>query len=236
MKKAIALAILPLLLFACKKPEKKPDMEKKFAKYRIAVYEDQTLKKWMATLSKAEGVEYDPATVIVQPGSEDIAPVTLSDGKTGYAQLKHFADAPVVFVEDTKCHERNNPASRVFATIPKGAIGFIVDEKGEWIQVYVGNVGGKWITRQWIKGGYSTDETLLIDAKLYEEAMAVLANPAAKESEKEDAKKKLEDLVSSTGIFSDLASKKLAELEGTSDAPEPEGETPGAETGGAASE
>lgn len=234
MKKAITLAILPFLLFACKKPEKKPDMVKKYAKYAIAVYEDQTLKKWMATLSKAEGVEFDPAAVIVQPRGEDIAQVTLSDGKTGYTQLKHFADAPVVFVEDTKCHDRNNPASRVFATIPKGAIGFIVDEKGEWIQVFVGNVGGKWITRQWVRGGYSTDETLLIDAKIYEEAMSVLANPAAKESQKEEAKEKLEDLASSPRLFSDLASKKLAEMEGTPETPVEE--APKEETGGAASE
>jgi hypothetical protein len=188
----------------------------------------------MATLSKAEGVEYDPAAIIVQPGGEDIAPVTLSDGKTGYTQLKHFADAPVVFVEDTKCHERNNPASRVFATIPKGTIGFIVDEKGEWVQVFVGNVGGKWITRQWVKGGYSTDETLLIDAKLFEEAMAVLAHNAAKESEKEEAKKKLEELAASPRLFSDLASKKLAEMEGTPEAPVEE--IPKEETGGAVSQ
>ncbi len=213
MKKAILMALLPVLIFACKKEvEKKPDLAKKYAKYGIAVYEDQTMKKWMANLAKAEGVEFDPAAVIVQPGGEDIAEVMLSDGKTGYLQLKHLADTPIVFIEDTKAHERNNPASRVFTTLPKGTIGFMIDEKGEWVQIYAGKIADRWVTRQWVRGGYSTDENLLIDAKLYEEATAALAKSGAKDAEKKEAKKKLEDLVKSSTIFSDLSSKKLEEF------------------------
>lgn len=216
MKKLILFALIPAVMFACKKDaEKKADeaaLVKKYAKYGHAVYEDQEMKKWMATLSKAEGVEFDPAKIIIQPKGEDIAIVKLSDGKTGYVQMKHLADKPVIFIEDTRAHERNNPASRVFATIPKGSIGFIVDEKSDWAQIFVGKVGDKWITQQWVKGGYSTDENLLIDAKIFEEAISVLGNPKAKDSETKDAKKKLEDLSRVNNLFSELASKKLEEL------------------------
>ena len=175
MKKYISTIIALSLVFSlgCKKKEEKKEegpIAKKYAKYKVAVRKDKDLKNWLATLEKAEEVDLlsEEEVIVMKKGKKvilKIAKVNLADGSTGYVESRHLADKSIVFMEDTKALIRPTSGSKVHATIPKDTIGFIVGEKGNWVQVYVGKIDGKWVTKQWVNSGYSTDESLIADAK-----------------------------------------------------------------------
>lgn len=222
MKKYLLL-LLSLALFisiGCKKEEKGAEggnaslSAQKCAKYTASAFKDKELTAWMCTLSKAEPVELISTEIVSDNKGKvmEVARIKLSDDTEAYIKLQHLADRAIVFITDTKAYERNNTGSRVKTTIPAGKIGFVVDEKADWLQVYVGEIDGKWVTQDWVNDGFSSDTSMLSDAKLYEEAVNTLfpakdAKPATA-AQKEDAMKKLENL-SSSSLFSNMAYDKL---------------------------
>ena len=130
----------------------------------------------------------------------------------GFTQ-EFLAEKPVVIIdENVKAYQRPDMGSAVVATIPKGTIGFIIDEKADWVKIYVGNVSGTWITGHWVKGGFSVDEALVQSAKEYETALNLLSKN--KESAKKEAKDKFTELSKGTSVISELSKKKLEELLG----------------------
>lgn len=204
------------LATSCGKKEKKPEASvlKKYAKFRAAVYKDKNLKEWMATLEKTESAEV-VSTEKIEAGAKtvEIASIKLSDGKQGYINHEFLAEKPVVFIdENVKAYQRPDVGSAVISPVPKGTIGFIIDEKADWVKIYIGNVGGVWITGHWVKGGYSVDENLVQSAKDYESAIALLASK--KDSSKSEAKDKLTELSKGTSVIAELSRKKLEELMG----------------------
>lgn len=220
MKKIIMITIIPALLFtfACKsdvsdkEKENEPFMVKQYARYATAVYQDAELKNRLTWLAKAEMVKKDTEKTFTNEKDQEVAFVELTDGQQGYLQLRHLADKPVIFIEDTRAHTRNNIASNVVGTIPAGSIGFIIDERADWVQIYVGNIDGTWITRHWVKDGYRSNDELLIDAKIYEDALSILSKDSPDSSDIEDAKEKLQELTLSNNIFAQLASDKLVAI------------------------
>jgi lipoprotein LenA len=233
MKKMISMLIIfsissaSLFIFtSCKKDEKKSERigMKKYAKYRAAVYKDINFKEWLATLEKTESVEVLNSEKN-ESGSRtiEIASIRLSDGKTGYINQDFLAEKPVVFTdENVKAYQRPDTGSTVVANIPKGTVGFIIDERADWVKVYVGNISGKWITGQWVRGGYNVDETLVQAARDYEIALNLLADK--KDSSKKEAKDKLTELSTNSSVISELAKKKLEELLGVDSPVIPAGE------------
>lgn len=217
MKRLLTLALcITLATFGCKKGNKEgadESLEKKYSKSNTCVYETAELKKCLTTLSKAEPV--DLLDLQTDPKSKkETARVRLSDDTIGFIAAGNLADKPIVFLEDTKAHMRNNIGSKVFETIPKGTIGFIIDEKADWVKVYIGQVGAKWVTQHWVQGGYSTDPKLVLDARTYEDAMSVLKKPDAKPEDTEKARKSLEELSNAGTIFGELARHALNPIEG----------------------
>ncbi len=204
-----------VILTACKKEKaeepKDVVLQKKYAKYPIRVYKDREMKKWLATLSKTEPVDLlGTSDAMIKNKKVTIAEVKLSDDKKGFMNARHLADRPVVFTEDTKAHVRNNIGSRVAGTIPRGTIGFVIAEKGEWLQIYAGRVDGKWITKHWVKSGFSGDENLLLEARTYEDATAILNNKNSSDEKQKEAETKLKEIEgSSTSFFRELAGKAL---------------------------
>ena len=183
----------------------------KYAKFSTAAYKDQELKIWGATLAKTEPVKLmEILNVPVKGKPAEIAKVKLSDNTVLFVLAANLADKPVVFIEDTKAYERNNASSKVFAIIPKGTIGFVLQENAEWIQVYVGQLEGKWITKQWVNSGFTAEEIRVQEAKLYEESAAIMKNTAAKPDQKKQAEANLKDLSTSTGIFADMSRNLIA--------------------------
>jgi len=224
MKKVIYTFSILLLGFALIQGCKKSDKDKlnvapgdiiKYAKSSTAVYKDQELKTWATTLSKTEPVKLqEMLNVQLKGAATEIAKVKLSDNTIVYVAAKNLADKPVVFIEDAKAYVRNNASSKVFAIIPKGTIGFVLQENAEWVQVYVGQVDDKWITQQWVNGGFTAEEIRVQEAKLYEESAAILKNASSKQDQKKQAEANLKDLTSSTGIFAEMAKKLIAPADG----------------------
>ncbi len=245
MKKIISL-IAVIILFAgigCKKekpePEKEMPLAKKYATLRLAVYKDMHFNDWLATLEKAESVDLlsEEGKVQVQGKKNpiEVAKVKLADDSTGYTQSRFLADKPIVFVEDeVKLHVRPTPTSKVYFEVPRGTIGFITGEKANWVEVFIGRINGKFVKEKWTDSGYSTDMDLVVDATMYEKAMALL-NEKNKEKTKKEAMDILEDLADSTTLFAELARKKIEDISNQPpemmDTPEPgdmkeEGDTP----------
>jgi len=213
MKKYIVLSLIFLFFISgCKKGDepRKEDvaLSKKYAKYATSVYKNKNLKKWLATLSKAEPVELLTEEKGVKIGKDtiDISKVKLSDDSIGFIASDKMADKPIVFIDDTKAYIRNNTRSKVISIIPKGTIAFIISKKGEWIKIYAGKINSKWVTRHWVNIGYSTEEDLISEAKVYEEANAILANNPEKAIEM------LNELGNSSSPFATLAREKMNEL------------------------
>lgn len=221
MKKTIFILLATLLAISsgCKKDkeaEKDVAIAKKYAKYKKAIYEDKEMKKWVATLEKAEDVSLlEEEEYKNSKGQTDkISKIKLADDKIGYVESRHLADRPIVFTKETKAFVRPTSGSRIFATIPKGELGFIIEEKGLWVQVYVGEVDGKNITKQWVEDGYTADENTVLEAKEYARTLAGL-----KEDDPEkisEAEENLEKLSSSSSVIGELAKEKLKKLENNS--------------------
>ena len=211
----IFVLIASLAFFACKKESeniKEESLSKKFAKYQSWVYADKNLKKGIALLNKAEPVEL--ISLEKARGKEpEIAKIRMTDDTVGYIKTESLAEKPIVFTTHTKAFVRNNTGSAVHATIPAGSLGFIIEEKADWIKVFIGKVGDKWINGQWVKAGFSEDENLIVDAKTYEQAVNAIDSDQSNEKDKSDAVEKLKELVNAKNLFSELAKKKLSNLD-----------------------
>ena len=224
MKRTVVIVCLLVMAAApaCKKKGEAPVEEglaKKYALYQVSVYKDRELKDWLATLEKAESVNLlgEEQHVNLRKVQLDLSRVRLSDDKEGYVESRHLGDRPIVFVQDNvRLFVRPDIGSTVFATVPKGTIGFIREEKAEWVKVYVGKAGNKWVTGQWVKDGYNSDLNLVVEAKDYEAAMNLLGEtrPEKVEGAVKAAKEKLEALSGGSSAVADLARSKLDELEG----------------------
>ncbi len=226
MKQKAILLLLSISLaaiFACSKGGgDKPGLNPsegavKYAKATVSVFKEQELKTWGSNLSKTEPVILLETMKLQVKGAEtEVAKVRLSDGTVMFVQMKNLADKPVVFMEDTKAYVRNNASSKVYAVIPKGTIAFVIQEMADWAQVYVGQIDGKWITQQWVNGGYSSDEARIQDAKIFEEASAVIKDSKSKPDQKAQALAILKEISESSGIFSETAKSILASSSGES--------------------
>lgn len=242
MKKIIySLAVLCLslaLVQGCKKGNDKQAMDInpgdviKYARSAAAAYKDQDLKTWGATLAKTEPVKLlETLTVPVKGVNTEVGRIKLSDNTVLFIPVKNLADKPVVFIEDTKAYIRNNASSKVYAIIPKGTIGFVLQENADWIQVYVGQLDGKWVTQQWVNSGFTTEDLRVQEAKLYEESAAILKNSASKPDQRKQAEANLKDLSSSTGIFAEMARMLLGPSDGMGDPGTDMNNTGGDDTG-----
>jgi lipoprotein LenA len=213
-----------ILIQGCKKGDKQgldldPGDVVKYAKFTTAVYKDQEMKTWAATLAKTEPVKLiETLNVPVKGVNTEIAKVKLSDNTVVFASAKNLGDKPLVFIEDTKAYVRNNASSKVYAIIPKGTIGFVLQENADWVQVYVGQLDGKWITAQWVNSGFTTEDLRVQEAKLFEESAAILKNSASKADQKKQAEDNLKNLSTSTGIFAEMAFALLGTSDGAGNA------------------
>ncbi len=206
----LLLAASVVTAAGCKKEAPKDEAIVKYARYSAAVYNDSEMTKWAATLAKTEPVFFiESLKVTIQGKPVDVSKVNLSDYTTVYIKSKHLGNQPVVFTEDTKAYVRNNQSSSIYTTIPKGTIGFIEKESAEWSQIYAGKINNKWLTKQWVRGGFSNEESLIREARMYEESIAVLEKSSSKPGKKKEALDRLKEL-SSSQIFSVQAGDALS--------------------------
>jgi len=189
----------------------------KYARATVSVFKDQDLKTWGSNLSKTEPVTLLETLKVQIKGAEtEVAKIKLSDGTVVFVSMKNLADKPVVFMEDTKAYVRNNASSKVYAVIPKGTIAFVVQEMGDWAQIYAGQIDGKWITQQWVNGGYTSEDARIQEAKNFEEAASVIKDSKTKPDQKAQAFAVLKEFSESQGIFSETARNLIAANSGES--------------------
>lgn len=217
MKKILLAAIACSLILpaGCKREgaQQNPDeaIAKKYAKYRVAVRKEKELKTWLATLEKGEGVDLlGEEKVIVQGKELDVSRVRLADDNIGFVPTRHLADKVIIFTKESKAFIRPTLGTRVRGVIPAGTIGFVVGEKANWVQVYIGKVNGIWITTQWVNEGYVSDPQALLDARSYETALGLAAS--GDESRRKTGMEKLTELSQGSSVIAEIARKKLEEL------------------------
>jgi lipoprotein LenA len=222
MKKIFSITVIlsMFIVIGCKKqeePKKEGPIATKYAKYRVSIKKDKDLTKWLATLEKAEEVALlDEFDYTVKNKVAKLAKVKLASDEIGYVESKHLADKPIVFTEETSVFVRPTASSREYHTLPKGTIAFVVGEKGSWKEIWAGKVNGKWIVNKWVENGFSSEQGLLRDAIDFERALSLI------EKKEEKAKEILQDLSEQTSIFSELAKKKIEELETAASNQDPE--------------
>jgi len=129
-----------------------------------------------------------------------------------------------VFTEDAKAFRKNNKASKVYATIPKGTVGFVLEQKGsKWSKIYIGTIyanteNKKWIDNKWVKNStYIVNEDLALTGRDFEEAKTILNSTSEKitEKQKKEAKENLKSIVENqeSGMFIQMAQNELNKFE-----------------------
>lgn len=187
-------------------------LEKKYARYNVWAYKDRELTQGKALISKAEGVDLlGVEEVMVKNKATQVAHIRLSDDTECYLKEDALANRPVVFIEETRAHLRNNLGSGVYTTIPKGTLAFVLEEKGGWTQIWAGQIKGKWVTKQWVKDGFTDEMELIPLAKKYEKAMELAAGDL-NEKNSTELNTILQELSESEGIFAELARMKQEEM------------------------
>jgi lipoprotein LenA len=224
MQKFILILCSLLIAFSsgCKRGDQKTadkSLARKYAMYQCAVYKDKELKEWLGTLEKAESVELlgEEKYINRKNIQLDLSRIKLADEKEGYLESKHLGERPIVFILDNvKAYVRPNAGSKVYCTIPKGTIGFIKEEKADWVMVYVGKLSDKFVSAQWVREGFSVEENLVLEAKDLESATGLLREqrPGKMEASQKEAREKLAELAKKTSLIGELAKAKLDELEG----------------------
>ena len=215
----IAVAVTLSMIPGCK--DQKPAagtadvLATKYAKRQISVYKDSTLKTWSSTLEKGEPVELLSEETFKNAKKQDInvSKVKLSDDTVAYIDSRFLAVKPVVFVDaNVKVYNRNNINSGEYAVIPAGTLGFVIDEKADWVQVDIGEVGAKKVYSKWVKGGITDSAEIVADAVSLEKIRAILSETA--KGDKEEALNLLRTLAQKSNAISEIAKADLSKIEG----------------------
>jgi|GEM_PF-1360916 len=223
MKKiVIILIVLMALSTACNrgKTSKKDEViAKKYCIVNLGVYKTKMQKKAIKWMTRGESLSL-LGTEMVTPVNKkayEVSKVQISSGEIGYATSKYLGEKPAVFIKDTRTFSSNNKTSRILGKIPRGSLGFIMEEKAGWAKVYAvfyekGKKKTVWM--QWIQDGYSSDEDLMVDARIYESIQKMMAAAPGKITDKDISKieKDIDDLAGKTNIFAELATASKEEL------------------------
>ncbi|MBN2435857.1 MAG: SH3 domain-containing protein [Spirochaetes bacterium] len=160
--------------------------EIRVARYRASIFKEADLKDWKAALNKGEEVTLlEETEQDVKGKSISVALVRLSDDTEGYIRSDYLALYAVAIMNDkTPAYERNNSTSRVVARLPLGTVAMVLDEKGGWLKVTVGELpDGTSVYNRWIQNGYEKNPELVIDALMIDNAVSILTGKYKGDSE-----------------------------------------------------
>jgi lipoprotein LenA len=191
---------------------------RKFARYTAPVYRDREFTQWLTALEKGESVDLLTEEKYTTQGKQakTLSKIRLSDDKVGYTESAHLADGVVVFTaDDVKTFQRPNAGAPLGTPVAKGTIGFITEEKADWVKVFTWRPGDKWGSEQWVKEGFSANESLVRDAREYEKALTLLVE--AKKSSRDKARETLTELAAGDSVIAALAKKRLDRLSEATD-------------------
>ncbi|MBL8035562.1 MAG: hypothetical protein JNJ69_17805 [Leptospiraceae bacterium] len=179
-KLKLILATAAALSFAAcgkKKTEdaSKPQAKIAYAIYQLGVYDTTTAKKASEWLNRAEMVTVLETVKAPDPKNEgktkEMAKIERTTGKQGYVDAASLESKAFVVIGALEVFNVNQASAKKLATVPAGHVGFVVEEKGDWVKVRFGyKVNEKW--------NNAADSLKWVDQK-WAQLSAVSYDPAA---------------------------------------------------------
>jgi hypothetical protein len=228
-KKKIAIAFLFLLAFsACgkkKSPEEAPKAQARiaFAVYPMGLYDTVDAKKASEWLNRAEMVTILETLNVPDPKdpkkSKSWAKIERTTGKQGFVDASNLESKAFVTVGPLEVYNVNQASGKKVAIVPAGQVGFVSEEKADWVKVRFGykvyeNWSGaadalKWADGKWAQlNQVSYDPAVIGQGIELETAMRKFNDADA--AKKAQGKKELEKIVADgTSQFVDVARQVL---------------------------
>lgn len=246
MKMKVLLAIVPafvaLVATNCgkKKGDEKSAQQARvaYAVYACGLYEKVDAKEASEWLNRAEMVTVLESVEV--PNAKDKKKsktwlrIERTTGKQGFVDPANFESKAFVVLRPIELFNINQAAGKKVATVPPGKVGFIIEEKGEWVKVRFGyklyenwsytEEATKWGEQRWMQlEGVSYDPAAIGHGVELEDALRKFNDSDAKK--KAAGKKELEAIVKDAkSQFIDVAQKAL-----TASEEPPKNEEPAAE-------
>lgn len=243
---AIALAVIALANNNCgkKKGDEKPAQQAKvsYTVYACGLYEKTDSKEASEWLNRAEMVTVLESVEVPTKDKKKTKiwlKIERTTGKQGFADPANFESKAFVVLRPVELFNINQASGKKVATVPPGKVGFIVEEKGEWVKVRFGykvyenwsftEDATKWGDQRWMQlEGVSYDPAAIGQGVELEDALRKFNDTDAKK--KATGKKELEAIVKDAkSQFIDVAQKALAASEETPKKEEPAAENKPAE-------
>lgn len=247
MKVLPAIALIAFATSECgkKKGEEKSAQQPKvaYAVYASGLYEKVDSKEAAEWLNRAEMVTVLESVEV--PNAKDKKKsktwlkIERTTGKQGFADPANFESKAFVVLRPVELFNINQASGKKVATVPPGKVGFIIEEKGEWVKVRFGykvyenwsytEDATKWGEQRWMQlEGVSYDPAAIGQGVELEDALKKFNDADAKK--KAAGKKELETIVKDAkSQFIDVAQKALAAGEEAARKEEPAAENKPAE-------
>jgi|GEM_PF-3350896 len=177
--KLYTVAVIALAMAACGKKKSddaaKPQARIAYAVYGIGVFDTVDAKKASEWLSRAEMLTVLETVKVPDaknPGkTKDMAKIERTTGKQGFVDAANLESKAFVVIGSLEVFNINQASAKKLATVPAGHVGFVADEKGDWVKVRFGyKINEKWNS--------SADSLKWIDQK-WAQLSAVSYDPAA---------------------------------------------------------
>lgn len=249
-RKTLALAVLIAMAAHCgkKKGEEaaKAPAKVAYAVYQAGVFDTVDAKKASEWLNRAEMVTVletvDVPDAKDKKKSKAWAKIERTTGKQGFVDPANLESKAFVVIRPIEIFNINQAAGKKLATVPAGKVGFVVEEKGDWVKVRFGykvnenwsfaDDATKWVDQRWAQlDGVSYDPAAIGHGVELEDAMKKFNDSDA--AKKAAGKKDLETIVKdSKSQFIDVAQKALATADEAPKKEEPPAEVKPAEGAG----
>ena len=152
--KLTLLSAIAVFAFACGKKKTddnaaKPQAKIAYAVYQQGVYDSLDAKKASEWLNRGEMVTVLENTKSADPKNpgkmKEWSKIERTTGKQGYVEASNLENKAFVVVGNLEIFNINQASGKRVATVPAGHVGFVVDEKGDWVKVRFGyHVNQKW--------------------------------------------------------------------------------------------
>jgi len=235
--KLLVLAALAVTASACGK--KKADENKQQAKIAFAVYQSGLMetvdaKKAAEWLNRGEMVTVLETTEVPdakdKTKSKKWAKIERTTGKQGFVDAANVESKAFVVLKPLEIFNINQAAGKKVTTAPIGKVGFVKEEKADWVKVRFGfhvnenwsfaPEAKKWADDRWaqLEGAVSFDSAAIGQGIELEDALKKYADADA--AKKAAGKKELEAIIKDgRSQFIDIAQKALSEEAPKSDEP-----------------
>lgn len=215
----------------------KPQARIAYAVYQIGLFDTTDAKKASEWLNRGEMVTVLDTVSVADAKdakkSKSWAKIERTTGKQGFVDATNVESKAFVTIGALEIFNINQASGKKLATVPAGQVGFVSEEKGDWVKIRFGykvyeNWSGapdalKWVDGKWAQlSSVSYDPAAIGDGIELETAMKKFLDADA--AKKAQGQKELEKIVSEGK--SQFAGVARAAVEMAAPAPAPEAQAP----------